>query len=403
MRLRLTILILALLPCSLVAQQHCDGVRYIQSTFGAVDSTIGIQYGQNTTSAGLPKNLYLDVYTPGQEFFFARPLVIVAFGGSFLTGTRKQLRGLCLELASRGFVAATIDYRLFDAFNLPMDSLLAFDVAIKATSDMKAAIRWFRENAGGSNEFGIDSNLIFVGGVSSGAIAALHAVYLDSGDYVSSPQIDSILTLNGGIRGNSSTNYQYSDGVKGVLNFSGALKDARWIDAHEPTLLSVHDELDDVVPYKHDVSTAIGTAVDLWGSFEITREARADGIRAQLITIANSTGHVSYFMNTASSNYAKVIDSTARFLEYTICNRAAGVREKVRFKSSHPYPNPSNSSVYLPALMKPGLVVITDATGQELATRTHHTGAPISLEDLAPGIYFITDRQGQSVRVAREE
>lgn len=51
-----------------------------------------------------------DVYlpsTPGQH-----PAVLVIFGGRFKEGDRSQVAAIAAELASRGFVALAIDYRL---------------------------------------------------------------------------------------------------------------------------------------------------------------------------------------------------------------------------------------------------------------------------------------------------
>jgi hypothetical protein len=278
---------------------------------------------------------------------------------------------------------------LFDAFSLPLDSIIASDAAIKATGDMKAAIRWFRENAAGANEFGIDTNLIYAGGVSAGAIAALHVAYLDEGNIVENTVFDSIITVNGGIHGSSSSNLSYSDHVKGVLSFSGALKDARWIDPGEPVVYSAHDEFDQTVPYGRDVSTAFGAPVEIWGSFEVDKAAREAGIRSQLTTIKGSTGHVSYFLIANTPNYDLVVESATSFLEYDICDRAAGVQpDELGFNMSV-YPNPSNGMVYLQGERLPNRIDILDQTGRRVRTYRGQALNRIDLGGLAAGSYRI--------------
>lgn len=388
MRILFSTLIL-LFNLSVVGQTHCDGMRYIDTVFTEIDSTIGVEFGENTTIGGNPITLRMDVYYPESEFFFQRPVVVLSFGGSFLVGNRKQLRPFCMALAHRGYVAATIDYRLFDAFALPLDSLLAFDVAIKATSDMKAAVRWFRESASVSNDFGIDSTLIYAGGISAGSITALHLAYLDEDDYEPESYFDSIITVNGGIRGNSSTNYSYSDEVRGVLNLSGALKDARWIDPGEPVVYSVHDEFDGVVPYDRDISTAIGTPVELWGSLEIDREAREDGIRSHLVTFEGSTDHVSYILNgPQTEEFRLVVDEGSRFLEYDICDRAAMVSELVKKSSFNVFPNPTSRSLSLSGVPLTPFRIL-DASGAIIEEVSTTDLEAIDVSHLSSGHYYL--------------
>ncbi|MEX2597187.1 MAG: T9SS type A sorting domain-containing protein [Salibacteraceae bacterium] len=380
---------LTVLSSRLVSQTHCDGTRYIEPVFENIDSTIAIQFGENVTAAGNDKALFMDIYYPEAEFFFRRPLVVLAHGGSFVSGNRKHLRLFCIELAERGFVAATIDYRLYDAFNQPIDSIAVYDVGIKATSDMKASVRWFKENASLSNDFGIDTNNIIIGGVSAGAITALQFAYLDSNDYVSGSTIDSVIQANGGIRGNSSANYAHSDNVKGVLNFSGALKDGHWIDPGENTVFSVHDEFDDVVPYGQDVSTELGTPVEVSGSAEVHRQAKLDGIRSQLITIKGSEEHVSYFLNGQNTaDYKLVMDSTAIFLEYTVCDRVQKAGHPVDKELVRLFPNPSSSRIHIRSGQKIKEVSLISMEGK-LMKRTSDLDdvSTIDVSDLPAGIY----------------
>jgi para-nitrobenzyl esterase len=387
-RIVLFVLFALLWQANALSQEHCDGSRYINSIFSEVDSTLNVKFGENQTIAGNQKNLFMDIYTPPAEFFFDRPLIILEHGGSFLTGNRKQLRQLCLEYARRGYVAATIDYRLFDAFGLEIDSSLAFDAAIKATMDFKAAIRWFKENAAGADDYGIDTNLIFIGGVSAGAIAADHCAYLDKDDNLGQA-LDSVIAANGEIRGNSSSNYEYSESVAGVLNFSGALKDVRWISSGEPPIFSMHDEFDNIVPYGTAITTEFGTPIQVSGSRSIHEQAVLEGIRSQLITIEGSSGHVSYFLGGLNTpNYNIAIDSSSRFLEYIICNRIASLNDEKAVSSSHRwYPNPTSGQVSISAGSISRLEVY-DSSGRLVFDSNSNIQA-IDLSRLERGIYMI--------------
>lgn len=379
------------------AQEHCDGTRYIEPVFSEIDSTLNVSFGENTTVGGDLKNLRMDIYYPAQEFFFRRPVVVLAHGGSFISGNRKQLRLLCHTLAYHGFVATSIDYRLYDDLNQQVDSIIVYDVVVKAASDMKAAVRWFKESASTTNEFGIDSNLIIVGGVSAGAITALQYAFLDTNDYTTGSALDSVIQANGGIRGTSNNLFDFSEDIIGVLNYSGALKEAQWIDPSEPTVFSVHDEFDPVVPYGQDVTTELGTPVEVSGSAAVHEAALEDGIRSQLITIEGSNDHVGYFLNgTSTSDYANVIDSSMRFLEYTICDRISG-RRAPSITSFTVFPNPAHEKIQVKAVFPIQQLMLFSLQGSLVCSTN---ADQIWLSDLSSGNYIleIQGKQGELVR-----
>lgn len=82
------------------------------------------------------------------------PAVVCIHGGGFRAGKREGYDGLCVKLAERGYVAATISYRLAPKYQFPA-----------AVHDTKAAIRWLRANAAALK---IDPSKIGVTGGSAG-------------------------------------------------------------------------------------------------------------------------------------------------------------------------------------------------------------------------------------------
>ena len=64
------------------------------------------------------------------------PTVLCIHGGGFRAGKRESYDALCVKLAERGYVAATITYRLAPKHPFPA-----------AVHDTKAAVRWLRANA----------------------------------------------------------------------------------------------------------------------------------------------------------------------------------------------------------------------------------------------------------------
>lgn len=82
------------------------------------------------------------------------PAVLCIHGGGFRAGARESYDGLCKRLAERGYVAATVTYRLAPKYPFPA-----------AVLDVKAAVRWLRANA---SKHHIDPERIGVTGGSAG-------------------------------------------------------------------------------------------------------------------------------------------------------------------------------------------------------------------------------------------
>lgn len=82
------------------------------------------------------------------------PAVLCIHGGGFRAGSREGYDQLCVRLAERGYVAATISYRLAPLHRFPA-----------AVHDTKAAVRWLRANA---RRLDVDPQRIGVTGGSAG-------------------------------------------------------------------------------------------------------------------------------------------------------------------------------------------------------------------------------------------
>jgi acetyl esterase/lipase len=111
--------------------------------------------------------LLLDLYRRDDNA--VRPLVIFIHGGSWSTGSKRttanftDFPGLLAGLSQRGFVVASVDYRLSGEARFPA-----------ALQDIKAAIRFLRANA---RQYGIDTGRVAVWGASAGAHLAALAAY----------------------------------------------------------------------------------------------------------------------------------------------------------------------------------------------------------------------------------
>jgi hypothetical protein len=203
----------------------------------------------STVTYSTPYSLKMDIYQPAGDTLAARPLIILAHGGSFTSGDRTDdstVVWLCRNFALRGYVTASIDYRLTNDVTL-IDSAGVMTEVVKALSDGKAAIRYFYQDAYTTNTYKIDTSNIFIGGNSAGSILYLHCAYIDSVQQVSAG-LQATIAANGGLQGNSG-NAGYSGNFKAVINLAGGLNDPTWIIQNHLPIVSAQGDSDPIVPY----------------------------------------------------------------------------------------------------------------------------------------------------------
>lgn len=152
-----------------------EPVRYLDRVFDEVTVTRDLVFGSGPDFRGRgTQHLDLDLYEPAGDTLARRPVVVLAFGGGFYFGDKEQLAPLAMEYARRGFVAASITYRLDEQGGMlryPVDSSgLARILAAK--HDLQAAVRWLRSEA---VTYRLDPGKVAVGGISAGAVTALVA------------------------------------------------------------------------------------------------------------------------------------------------------------------------------------------------------------------------------------
>lgn len=106
------------------------------------------------------RELLLDAFYPEQKSTTKRTAIIIIHGGGWRSGSRTQHYPLAQKLASLGYVCFTPEYRLSTEALYPA-----------AVYDIKAAIKWVKENAG---KYNIDTTRITALGFSAGGqLAAL--------------------------------------------------------------------------------------------------------------------------------------------------------------------------------------------------------------------------------------
>ncbi|MCA0429854.1 MAG: T9SS type A sorting domain-containing protein [Bacteroidetes bacterium] len=383
--------------------------RYYSDVFSTVTTSSAIQFGSNTSWNGSgTTNLMLDFYQPSGDAQALRPLIIFAHGGSFLGGTRTDADqvALCNAFAKKGYVTASIDYRT--GF-FPFDSANIVPALVRAYHDMKAAIRFFYKDARTANLYKVDTNFVFIGGSSAGAITALHVAYLNEQcemePYMSTTAINAL----GGIEGNSG-NPGYPSKIKGVINICGALGKYWWMKTGDVPLCSLHGTADATVLYGQGKANPGFQTLYLDGSRMLYAGTQISNVPHKFYTWYGA-GHVPYGSNAAymdstisfvrdfllpyvnCSNTATLLPNTpagtVNAYSYTPCTPSS-IKEIANHLNFVAYPNPTNGELNFKFTEFNTYQINIYTTSGKLVFSEKLDGAVIKINPaLLSGIYFV--------------
>ncbi len=422
---KITTLLCLLLTAAAWAQNPCASGRFATDLFPTVTTTSNVTYGSNTSWSGQATTLKLDVYEPTGDTASKRPLIIWVHGGSFIGGSKTDgdVSELAQRFAKKGYLCASIDYRI--GF-FPFDSANAVKAVVRAVQDLRASLRYFYKDAQTTNTYKVDTNLIYVGGSSAGAITALHLAYLNEECEIADYLSPTVITQLGGLEG-ASGNPGYSSKVQGVINGCGALARYSWLEAGDVPLCSVHGTNDNTVKYNRGIVNPGTPLMYLDGSRMLHERACAVGLENQFYTFPNAP-HVPYAGNQA------YMDTTANFIRdflvqqlgcpdailqaenaplqtatlypinycsgnpvNEVCGGATGVTE-INSLEAMIYPNPAQQTVTIvPNTDGAYTVEVFDLTGRKVLSSNKDFGVmELNLNGIAAGSYFVRISSGKS-------
>jgi poly(3-hydroxybutyrate) depolymerase len=288
MRKYLPLLCGLLLKMNLLVAQNCEECRYLSPVFDSVSVTT-VHFGEGTTADGDLQQLYMDVYEPVGDTESKRPVVIFAFGGGFVQGSRTDwyVREVCEHFAKAGYVAVANDYRL--GIN-PWEILQLQHMRIffRPMQDMRATVQYLKADfAELGDNFRIDTARIIIGGASAGGITALMTSHCDTPEKMA--EMGSLNALNalGGFYSTSGFYPDYSWNGLATVNVSGALVNAEWVEPGHIPIISAHGDADNVVPYGYGPfgGGLLGGVFDLQGSAIVHEKAEEVGLCSYLFTM----------------------------------------------------------------------------------------------------------------------
>ncbi|MBL7780308.1 MAG: carboxylesterase family protein [Saprospiraceae bacterium] len=369
----------------------CDGSRYLDDIFSTVKKTT-VNYAPTIGHVNNSFTLQMDVYEPEGDNLAARPAVVLAHGGSFVFGDKSMMQPYCELLARKGYVAVSIQYRLYPFLLLGFpDSLDIFDTAVKAVGDMRAAVRFLREDAATNNLFHIDADHVFIGGYSAGAVTALHSGFLDSTDVV--PEfLQTLVENNGGLEGISGTasNHTYSSSAKAVVNMSGGLYRKEWVGLNNLPLVSIHGTQDETVNYVYGLAAGIAF---LEGSSLLHQQAEAIGLWNFLETVPGG-GHTNTYSDPQFEPYVDTfwVHATG-LLESLTCATTDAHEATLTPVQWSVAPNPNSGDVFtvtLPETVSTANLMIRDVSGKTvLQVKNIQNQSLVPISQLTAGAYFV--------------
>ena len=270
--------------------------RYTNTIFSSSNSTENVVY-QTAPSINSPytiesntlnEDLKMDIYLPEGDTNSKRPAIILAHSGGFLLGSKNNddMIAFCDSLAKKGYVTATIDYRL--GFNLITNVNMHGTRAVyRGIQDGMAAVRYLRANA---SDYNIDENKVYFIGSSAGSFIGLHSIYMDDTElpseinttnYVNAtPPFSHTAPDLGPL--NIGDNLNFNGKPDALVALWGAIQNTNLINTNNdiPVFL-VHGRNDAVVPFEIGSPFGYSLLNDTYGSSVINNRLENIGITSK--------------------------------------------------------------------------------------------------------------------------
>ena len=370
-----------------------------------------IVYGFNLNHLGQIDTLKMDIAYPHFliDPLLQRPLIVLVHGGEFKSGHRYDLQNYAESLSKKGFVTATVDYRLgWDngTGNCDGDSVDYRFASYRALQDVKASIRFLVTN---SSTYKIDTNYIFLVGRDAGATTVLNTAFLNQAE------ANAIYPGASGDLGkiDSATNTNFVPfSVKGVFSWSGGMLDTNAIQSNEKIpVLSIHGMLDDVMPIDNGFYANCSMYPIVHGPKSIYQRMKSLGICAE----GNYDASGNHVSNPSLEEVYYVPEKLVCFFKKILCGNCK-TQEVIGYNSfacsdEFPvsvqennleaisiFPNPAKSMFDVRCSMYEGTVDLYNSVGTKvLSSNIENYKSRFDVQHLSKGIYMLKLNFGEKI------
>lgn len=354
-RFILVILVLFLWPMHTVTAQ----TLYIDEVFDEIE-TKTVTYSDVFTD-DFHK---MDIYQPKGDTHSTRPLLIYIHGGAFYAGDKatQDCIDFCTKFAKKGYVTASVNYRLANALVFLSNQDIQLDAVLKTMADVKASIRYFSKDAATLNNYRIDSNAVFVGGYSAGGVAALHTAWVtdtsELDDQLNGLLKRGIKTLDG-----DAGNYGYSSRIRGIFSLAGALYKTSYASPGDVPAYLSHAKDDETVLFDCGPALNNPMVVELCGTGTIIPRLDTVGIRYDSM-ILETGGHGWPGLGNKGSDFNQAVEDIADFFYPLLLDNVRLSCQKLNTVDCNIIPNPSNGSFRLSTSSENSSVMVFDVNGK---------------------------------------
>ncbi|CAN5492125.1 hypothetical protein BH11BAC1_BH11BAC1_27490 [soil metagenome] len=373
---------------------------------------------------GVNDTLRMNVFYPDTtiDTMSARPFILLIHGGAFIGGSLNEMEYQCMEFARRGFVTATISYRL--GWNCSGTDFLSIcllcgnlganvkTATYEAAQDGRAAMRYIDAI---HIQYKIDSDNYFIGGTSAGSITAMHTAFWDQ------QEADTFCpwaTAQVGLLDTAGNSLPHTYQFKGVIDNCGAVsRDSVILNNGNIPLISFHDEGDCVVPNQYGQVISCACQAFYWvaGSAALHSMLDANGICTSMNLVPLSINHCSFpeyeLINRASCFIRSVLCDSCQTsynnTPYVLqrCSNANSVEEINSLYNIHIFPNPVKEELHFNGCASNSkyLVLLYDLSGR-IVFKEMITGKlqnTFQLNGINAGCYFLKITSATESRIEK--
>jgi acetyl esterase/lipase len=222
------------------------------------------------------QELKLDLARPAGDGPF--PAIVFIHGGGWYLGDRSAYRDSIEEAAKRGYVAATVSYRLMKFDAKEKDSTTATPAFPAQVHDVKAAVRWLRANAA---NYHVDPERIGATGASAGGHLSLMLGLTDAdaklegagGNLNQSSRVQAVVNVFGptemaSAQQQSTLHWLFRLFLNGTPAEAAetykAASPITYVSSDDPPVLTLQGDLDPIVPV--DQATKLDAAMKSAGA-----------------------------------------------------------------------------------------------------------------------------------------